>query len=304
MKRLSLAIGALFTLLNFLPAQAATKPAAVKMVALPSLTSGTFFQGKGGEWFETLLAQHAIYLVGTSEPASGPTQGEVIAINPANGSQLWDLPIPTTVDAVATAATIDPLGNIWVAGSSASQVVTPTPTPTPTGVINPSGVVIKPTPPTRAGLTNITVWEISPLGTLITSYQYAAPDLLSPATIAYVSGSLVITGTDFKVTMNQAGKFSKFISASFAISKVASTQTFKDGLYIWKSYVSHAAISGVSGWKPPAQGRIILKVGSRTGKVYSAYKVIDQLLKIQYVAGLGVVTTTSNANGYSISLLK
>jgi hypothetical protein len=304
MKRFTLAVGALFTLLNFLPAQAATKPAAVKMVALPSLTSGTFFQGKGGEWFETLLAQHAIYLVGTSEPASGPTQGEVIAINPVNGSQLWDLPIPTTVDAVATAATIDPLGNIWVAGSSASQLVTPTPTPTPTGVINPSGVVIKPTPPTRAGLTNITVWEISSLGTLITSYQYAASDLLSPATITYASGSLVITGTDFKVTMNQAGKFNKFISASFAIPKAASTQTFKDGLYMWKSYISKSAIPGVSGWKPPSHGRVILKIGSRTGNVYSAYKVTDQLLKSQYLAGVGLVLTTSKTSGYSISLLK
>jgi hypothetical protein len=304
MKRFTLAVGALFTLLNFLPAQAATKPAAIKMVALPSLTSGTFFQGKGGEWFETLLAQRAIYLVGTSEPASGPTQGEVVAINPVNGSQLWDLPIPTTVDAVATAATIDPLGNIWVAGSSASQVVTPTPTPTPTGVINPSGVVIKPTPPTRAGLTNITVWEISSLGTLITSYQYAASDLLSPATITYASGSLVLTGTDFKVTMNQAGKFSKFISASFAIPKAASTQTFKDGLYMWKSYISKVAIPGVIGWKPPAKGRVILKIGSRTGTVYNAYKITDQLLKSQYLAGLGVVLTTLNPNGYSISLLK
>jgi hypothetical protein len=304
MKRFTLALAALFTVVNLLPAQAATKPVAVKMTSLPALASGTFFQGKGGEWFDTLVSKRAIYLVGTSEPTAGPTQGEVIAVSPINGSQLWDLPIPTSFDAVATAATIDPSGNIWVAGASASAVVTPTPTPTPTGAINPGGVVVKPTPPTRSGLTNITVWEISPAGSLITSYQYNTMQVLSPSLISYVNGSLVITGADFKVTMNQSGKFSKFISASFALPKANLTQSFKDGLYIWKSYISKSAIPGVSGWKPPAQGRVILKVGSRTGNIYSAYKVSDELLKSQYLAGLGVVVTTMNATGYSISLLK
>ena len=304
MKRLSLALGVLFTLVTILPTEAATKPVVVKMTALPTLASGTFFQGKGGEWFDTLVSKRAIYLVGTSELTTGPSQGEVIAISPTNGSQLWDLPIPTSFDAVATAATIDPAGNIWVAGTSSIAVVTPTPTPTPTGVLNPSGVVVKPTPPVRSGLTNITVWEISPAGSLITSFQYAATQVLSPSLITYVNGSFVLTGADFKVTMSQTGKFSKFVSASFALPKVASTQNFKDGLYIWKSYISKSAIPGVSGWKPPAQGRVILKVGGRTGNVYSAYKVSDELLKSQYLAGLGVVLTTSNPNGYLISLLK
>jgi hypothetical protein len=304
MKRLTLALGVVFTLLNFFPAQAATKPVAAKMTELPVLASGTFFPGNGGEWFDTLASKRAIYLVGTSEPTTGPTQGEVIAISPTTGSQLWDLPIPTTFDAVATAATIDLAGNIWVAGSSAGAVVTPVPTPTPTGVINPGGVVISPTPPTRSSLTNITIWQVSSAGSLVAMYQYQANDLLVPSTISFSKGTLQISGTDFKVSMDLLGKFSKFVSASFSMPKPATTQTFKDGLYIWKSFISKSAIAGVTGWKPATAGRVILKVGSRTGKVYSALKVTDKLLKLDYSPGVGLVVTTSNPSGYSISLLK
>ena len=290
--------------MSAIPTQAATKPAPIKIATLPTLATGAFFQGKGGEWFDTLISQRAIYLVGTSEPTTGPTQGEVIAINPDTGAQIWDLPIPSPWDAVATAAALDTAGNLWVAGSSATAVLTPSPKPTPTGVVNPGGIIVTPTPPTRSGLTRITVWEISPTGTLITSFQYNATDVLVPSTAVFVKNSLLITGRTFQISMDKTGVFSKYIPASFAIPKVPLTQSFKDGLYIWKSYIAHGLITGVSGLKKTDVGRVILKVGSRTGKIYSAYKITDPLLKMNYVAGIGVVITTSTPTGYSVSRLK
>ena len=286
------------------PVQAVVKPKVVKMVALPTLTESTFFQGSGGQWFSTLIAPHSIYLVGTSEPANGPTQGEVIALDPTTGSQQWDLPIPTVTDAIATAAIVDSLGNIWIAGSTAPVVATPTPTPAPTNALNPSGIKIDPIPPTRAGLTQITLWEVSSTGSLMNTFTYDAGAVFEPLSLLYVKGSLTIGGKDFQVSSTIAGKFTKFIKASYVQPKVSTTKSFKDGLYIWKSYLSKSAIPGVTGWKPKVPSPVILKVGARTGHIYLAYKVLNPILKIDFLAGVGLVVTTESANGYTISLLK
>ena len=298
-------VGAVALSLVFVaPVHAAVKLKSVKMIALPTLVENNFFQGSGGQWFSTLIAPHSIYLIGTSEPSSGPTHGEVIALDPATGSQQWDLPIPATTDAIATAATLDSLGNIWIAGSTAPVVVTPTPTPAPTNALNPSGIKIDPVPPTRADLSQIALWEISSSGSLLNTFTYDAGAVIEPLTIAYAKGSFTIGGKDFQVSVSISGKFTKFIRASFVQPKVTTTETFKDGLYIWKSYLSKSAIAGVTGWKPKSPSRVILKVGSRTGNVYLAYKVSHPILKVDFLTGVGLVVTTETPTGYAISLLK
>lgn len=292
------------TLVGISTVYAVTPPKSVKISSNPILIENSFFAGNGGEWFTTLLSKRAIYLVGTSEPAAGPTQGEVIAIDPLTKAQLWDLSMNGTADAIATAATIDTAGNIWVAGSSSTQVVAPTPKPTPTNVINPSGVVIDPTPPIRSDLTQLSVWQVSPDGTLIASYNYEAGRVLQPLSIKLVKSVLQINGSDFQISIDVTGKFSSYSERTFVPVKVSSTQTFKDGLYIWKSYLSKSAIPHVTGWSPKSALPVVLKVGSRTGAIYSAYKISGEVLKVDFLSGLGLVLTTQSAKGYAISLLK
>jgi outer membrane protein assembly factor BamB len=286
------------------PVQAVVKPKVVKMAALPTLVEKAFFQGSGGQWFSTLIAPHSIYLIGTSEPSAGPTQGEVIALDPGNGSQQWDLPIATTTDSIATAATLDSLGNIWIAGSSAAEVETATATPAPTDALNPSGIKIDPVSPTRPGLTQITLWKVSPTGSLLNTYTFNAGTVVEPLTISYLKASLTIEGRNFHVISSRTGNFTNFTKRSFIQPKASTTYTFKNGLYIWKSYLSKSAIPGVVGWKPKLPSPVILKVGSRTGHVYLAYKVLNPLEKIDFLAGVGLVVTTESASGYAISLLK
>ncbi len=297
---------ALFSLLGMPMAISAVKPKVVKMVNPVPLVEKTFFQGAGGQWFSTLLTAHSLYLVGTSEPSSAPTQGEVIAISPIDGSKQWDLPLPTTTDAIATAATLDSAGNIWVAGSTAPAPMsaTPTPTPTPTNALNPSGVSVDPVPPVRPGLTQITLWEVGSTGSLLNTYSYDAGFVVEPLTVSFAKNLFTIGGRDFHVTASLTGKFSKFVQASFVQPKSTSTATFKDGLYIWKSFISKAPIAGVTGWKPKVPTPVILKVGGRTGTIYSAYKISDPIMKIDYLSKLGVVVTTESANGYAVLLLK
>lgn len=289
-------------------ANAVVKPKVVTMVEAPTLIESNFFAGSGGQWFETLIAPHSIILVGTSEPASGPTQGEVLAINPLNGATQWDLLIPTPADAIATTATLDSSGNIWIVGSSASaaQSVTPTPTPSPTpsNVQNPGNVAVDPVPPTRAGLTHITLWQVSSAGSLLNSFDYDAQAVLEPTSITLTKNIFTISGNNFHINASLLGKFSKFTQSKVVEPKVQITQNFKDGLYVWKSYLSKSSIPGVSGWKPKSSTPVILKVGSRTGHIYKAYKYSNKVLKVGFLPSIGVVVTTETANGYSVSLLK
>lgn len=285
---------------------AVVKPKVVKVLEAPTLIENNFFAGSGGQWFETLLAPHSIILVGTSEPASGPTQGEVLSISPITGAAQWDLPIPTSTDAIATAATLDAVGNIWIVGSSApaTQSVTQTPSPKPSNIQNPGNVVVDPVPLTRAGLTHITLWEVSSTGSLLNTFDYDAQSVLEPTSITLAKNILTISGRNFHLNSSLLGKFSKFVQASYVPSKTTTTQNFKDGLYIWKSYLSKNPIPGVTGWKPKVATQVILKVGSRTGTVYEAYKITNKVLKINFLTSIGVVVTTESANGYLISLLK
>ncbi len=295
---------AILLIATTIPAQAASKPKQVKMTELPTLVESNFFAGNGAQWFKTLLTKNSLFVIGTSEPAGGPTQAEVIAIDPRTGSSLWDLPIPTETDSIATSATIDPTGNIWVLGLSSPAVPTNSPQPRPSGVPNPSGVTIEPTPATRADLSRITVWEVNPSGNLAATYQYDAGKVFNPQSISFAKGLFLIAGSDFHLTLDQTGKFSKFVQASYVPPKKSSIDSFKDGLYIWKSYLTKSSIPGVVGWKPQKSERVILKVGSRTGTIYSAYKVSDELLSLDFLSGLGLAVTSQTPNGYAISLLK
>lgn len=288
------------------PAYAVVKPKVVKMLEAPTLLESNLFQGSGGQWFETLLAPHSIILVGTSEPASGPTQGEVLSINPISGATQWDLAIPTTADAIATAATLDASGNIWIVGSSAPTVqsVAPTPSATPSNIQNPGNVAVDPVTPTRAGLSHITLWQVSSTGSLLNTYDFDAKSVLEATSISLAKNVFTISGSNFHLDATLLGKFSKFVQANSVLPKSSTTQSFKDGLFIWKSYLSKNPIAGVTGWKPKVATPVILKVGTRTGSIYEAFKVSNKVLKINFLASVGVVVTTESANGYSISLLK
>ena len=301
-------VALLLLFLQVSPSGAATPTKVVKVLNPPILVHADFFQGAGGEWFKTLVSQHSIYLIGTSEPSNGPTQGEVIAIDPATGVQQWDVVLAGSSDSIASAATLDPSGNIWISGSSAPQttIATPvaSPSPTQSNVLNPGGITVDPVPAPRQGLTQLSVWQVSASGTLLNTFTYNAGAVIEPTEIDYSKGLFQIGGRDFHITLSPTGNFTKFIQASFVPTKVLTTQTFKDGLYIWRSFISKGLINGLKGWNPKVPTPIVIKVGSRTGKIYAAYKVTSPLLQVSFLSGVGLVLTTQSDNGYALSLLK
>ena len=130
-----------------------------------------------------------IYVIGTGTGVA-ITDGFVQALD-SSGAVQWSLQLDNGSNVIATAATFDASGNIWVIGSAqtplASPVASPTPSfsPTPTlspsmspsptpsstpAVLNPDGVKVDAVIPMRRGLTSLELWKISPSGVLLASY--------------------------------------------------------------------------------------------------------------------------------------
>lgn len=177
-------------------AQGATKSIAqTPMTLVTSLAS--FDQSVG-----MVVRGKMIYVIGTGTGVAN-TDGFVQALD-SMGTVQWSLPLDNGSNVIATAATFDASGNIWVVGSaqtpSASPIASPTPSlsPTPTlspsvspsptpsstpTVLNPDGVKVDAAVPMRGDLTSLALWKISPSGVLLASY---AREISSPFLIRNV----------------------------------------------------------------------------------------------------------------------
>lgn len=182
MKKLSVIVSSALLLAAFpLLAQGATKTIVqTPMTAIAKLSASD-------QTVSMVVRGKAIYLVGTVTGVVS-TDGFVQALDSVGNVQ-WSLPLDNGSNEIATAATFDSAGNIWVVGSAqtrqispspsaspspsdsatATAATTPTPTPTPT-VLNPDGVNIDPLVPMRRDLTSLAVWKVSPSGTLLATY--------------------------------------------------------------------------------------------------------------------------------------
>jgi len=208
MKKISIIVSATLFLAAFpFLAQGATKsitqtPMKLVTALSPSdQTTGMIVRGK------------AIYLIGTITGVVS-TDGFVQALDSA-GTVLWSLPLDNGSNEIATAATYDSAGNIWVVGSaqtpqaspspSANPSSTSTPTPTPTlapsltptptpSVLNPDGVSVDPSLPMRPNLTFLTLWKISPSGTLLATYVSDMKSAFLVRSAAVVKNSIAIVG--------------------------------------------------------------------------------------------------------------
>ncbi len=124
-----------------------------------------------------------IYLFGTVTGVVS-TDGFIQALDSA-GTVQWSLPLDNGSNEIATAATSDSAGNIWVVGTSQTAPVSPGPSASPSPsdsttatsataptstVLNPDGVRVDALIPMRPDLTSLSLWKISPSGTLLATY--------------------------------------------------------------------------------------------------------------------------------------
>ena len=128
------------------------------------------------------------------------------------GVQQWVRTIDSGVDEIATAATVDAAGNIWLAGSSAAVTVAESATAA-IAAENPDGVVAEELPQLRSDMNEITIWKLSPLGEPLATYlsPQNSPALVSAISVNSSGVSLVgvLADRPFLISATPTGVFAK-----------------------------------------------------------------------------------------------
>ena len=183
-KSLALALVALLALSQ--GASAATKPLVLKPITL----LGSALGAEGA-----LVSGKTII---TFENIESATLDVGIAGRDLSGKTLWNALIDSGSDEIATAATVDQQGNIWIAGTS-SVVATADTQTAPVNPLNLDGVVTESDTPTRGDLTTLKVWEFSSLGESKTSLSLALEFPLLVNTISVNASGISI------ISLSEAG---------------------------------------------------------------------------------------------------
>jgi hypothetical protein len=132
-----------------------------------------------------------------------------------SGTQQWQKSIDSGVDEVALASTVDPTGNVWIAGASAAPVTTESAT-VQVQAENPDGVVTEPISKLRGDMNLVTLWKVSPAGDLLNTYTLAqsAPALINAISATNSGVSVVgqLMDKPFALSASSTGVFGKVFS--------------------------------------------------------------------------------------------
>ena len=151
------------------------------------------------------------------------------------GKELWNLSLDQSAASIATAAAVDSAGDIWIAGATplALGLVTPTPTATP---INPDSAVIPPS--TNVGnLQAVTIWKISPTGTVLFTNTLPTSFVLFPTAISVDKNGASVVGivangkgnAAFLANIDSAGAFSKLLQIGASSTTADAVVRHPDG---------------------------------------------------------------------------
>lgn len=117
-----------------------------------------------------LVKAKTVFVFGNQQTSTN-VHGFIEAIGEA-GTVLWSLPLQSGINDIATTATFDAKGHIWVVGTSGPiNENVQTTVSQALSVLNPDSVVLDPFTPIRADLTNLILWEVDQNGTLISTFR-------------------------------------------------------------------------------------------------------------------------------------
>jgi len=148
------------------------------------------------------------------------------------GGLAWERVIDSGNNEIASALTLDSLGNIWIAGNSAPQMLVDTPTSI-VGIDNPDGVSVEEIKEIRADLNQLTIWNVASTGELIATYIYPMVKVPTISAISATNTGLSVVGSldskPFLINMSSAGTFSKVISIGTSKTIINSAVRQSDG---------------------------------------------------------------------------
>ncbi|MFM6841997.1 MAG: hypothetical protein ACKOVI_06250 [Candidatus Planktophila sp.] len=177
--------------------------------AIPVQLGSIYAAPVGTEMF-LQSAQNTIFI---TNPVAQSADIRVTAVDLTN-TEVWQLTIDSGLSEVAMAASVDPLGNIWIAGAAAIAPAPETATPID-GVDNPDQVTIDAPTDLRPDLSQLALWKISSSGEL--SATYLAPQKTIPliSSLSATNSGISIVGAidakPFIVTSTTSGIFGKLV---------------------------------------------------------------------------------------------
>jgi len=153
------------------------------------------------------------------------------------GKELWNLSLDQSLASIATAAVVDSVGDIWIAGATplALGLTPPSPAATP---INPDNAAAVPT--TSVGnLQAVTLWRVTAAGVLAATNTLPTSSVVFPTAISVDrNGSSIvgIIGTErgsagFIVNTDKAGLFGKLLQIGLSSTTADAVVRHTDGSF-------------------------------------------------------------------------
>lgn len=155
----------------------------------------------------------------------------------STGKELWNLSLDQSAASIATAAAVDPAGDIWIAGATplATVVNPPAPIATP---LNPDNAVI---PPSIfiSDLQSVSIWKVSAVGALILTSNLPTSSVLFPTAITVDKNGASVVGiiandkgnAGFLANADTTGLFSKLLQIGVASTTADAVVRHSDGSF-------------------------------------------------------------------------
>ena len=225
---------------------------------------GSIYSSPAGTELFLQSGKNSIFIANISAK-SADIQVTVVDLS---GNQLWQRTIDSGADEVVTAATVDPQGNIWLAGSAALISAVETSTPI-TGIDNPDSVNVETNPSLRGDMKNLALWKISTTGELIGSYLSQLKNIPLVTAISATNSGMAVIGTldakPFVITATTSGAFGKLISIGTSKTELNAIARNSDGsLSIFGSSAETLAGKRVAG----IRDGVLIKL-SKSGSITS-----------------------------------
>ena len=153
------------------------------------------------------------------------------------GKELWNLSLDQSAASIATAAAVDPAGDIWVAGATplTSGLTPPAATAPP---LNPDSAVIPPSV-FISDLQAVTIWKVSAAGALVFTNTLPTSSVLFPTAITADKNGASIVGiianekgnAGFLANADATGGFSKLLQIGIASTTADAVVRHGDGSF-------------------------------------------------------------------------
>ena len=153
------------------------------------------------------------------------------------GKELWNISLDQSLASIATAAVVDSVGDIWIAGATplALGLTPPSPAATP---INPDNAAAVPT--TNVGnLQAVTLWRVTGAGVLAGTNTLPTSSVVFPTAISVDRNGASIVGiigtekgsAGFFVNTDKAGVFGKLLQIGLASTTADAVVRHTDGSF-------------------------------------------------------------------------